>query len=427
MNSSTHAIFWFRRDLRPDDLPGLSALFNQNFKPIFTFVFDSTILNSLSPHDRRLSFIYDSVRTLGQFLTQLGFDFHILYGDPSVEIPKLARQLSIQHIFAHQDLEPPSINRDRIISQQVNLHLFQDHHLIPYHFNTQSFKSFSSFYQFAHQFLSTHPPSIYPSLSQLRAQKQPESIFLIPDIESLGFKTQSTIIRGSFFEAKKDLINFLPQANSYSQNRDFFNYPTSNLSTHLRFGTLSVRRAYLSLLDSPTWIQELLWRDFYAHILKHNPKIFNGDAFLAEMNHLPFENNLHYIEAWKNGNTGFPIIDAGIRQLLNTGLMHNRARMLTAQFFSKILNCDWHIGESFFAQHLLDFEWASNNGGWQWCSSTGTDHIPYYRIFNPTIQALKYDPHQFYQNLWNPIPTLPIVNYEERKKNYLYLMKQFKI
>ncbi len=407
------ALVWLRRDLRDDDHAALYHALKRHTQVYVAFVFDTDILDALSDkQDRRVEFIWESVRALKQSLQAQGGDLVVLHGPAQSEIPVLASALNVTAVYANKDYEPVAIARDEAVGQALlrhgqTLHLFKDQVLFEQdEVMTQTGKPYGVFtpYKNAHLaklnafYLKAYPVKKY--LHHLAAvTPQP-----MPALESLGFqRTNLAELRlpTGMAGAQRLFDDFLQRIDQYHEAR---NYPSvkgvSYLSVHLRFGTISIRQLahaawQLSLAGNEgaaIWLSELIWRDFYFQILFHRPDLQQGRSYKPEYEALPFPNDAGWFAAWCEGRTGFPIVDAAMRQLNQTGYMHNRLRMVVASFLVKDLLIDWRWGERYFEQKLIDFDFAANNGGWQWAASTGCDAQPYFRIFNPQSQSEKFDP-----------------------------------
>ncbi|MGB4810915.1 MAG: deoxyribodipyrimidine photo-lyase [Methylophilaceae bacterium] len=403
-------LVWFRRDLRDFDHAALYHALKLSTQVYCVFVFDSDILNALpNKADRRVEFIWESIRELKTALQAQGGDLIVLHGSAAIEIPQLALKLCVNAVFCNHDFEPSAISRDATVQQQLslsklNFHTYKDHVIFekdevlnlagkPYSvftpYKNAWLKKVNDFY------LKTYPVLGY---IQHLAKLTPSPLC---SLESLGFqRTNLSQLRlpTGMAGGKALFEDFENRMDAYQSTR---NFPAikgvSYLSVHLRFGTVSVRHCARQAnnrthVGAQTWLNELIWRDFYAQILHHHPKIANGSAFKPEFNALPFPNNIDDYHAWCAGKTGYPLVDAAMRQLNTTGFMHNRLRMIAASFLVKDLLVDWRWGEQYFAQHLIDFDLSANNGGWQWAASTGCDAQPWFRIFNPITQSEKFDP-----------------------------------
>lgn len=409
----SNALVWLRRDLRDDDHAALYHALKRHTQVYVAFVFDTDILDALSDkEDRRVEFIWESVHALKQALQAQGGDLLVRHGRAQAEIPALAQALNVTAVYANKDYEPVAIARDAAVAQTLlnaglTLHLFKDQVLFEQdEVMTQTGKPYGVFtpYKNAHLaklnafYLKAYPVKKYTSHL---AQLSPEPM---PSLASLGFaQTNLAALRvpTGMAGAQQLFDDFLQRIDHYHDAR---NYPAvkgvSYLSVHLRFGTISIRqlaRAAWQLsaagnAGAATWLSELIWRDFYFQILFHRPDLQQGRSYKPEYEALPFSNDAGWFAAWCAGRTGFPIVDAAMRQLNQTGYMHNRLRMVVASFLVKDLLIDWRWGERYFEQKLIDFDFAANNGGWQWAASTGCDAQPYFRIFNPQSQSEKFDP-----------------------------------
>lgn len=409
-----HSLVWFRRDLRDFDHAALYYALKNSAQVFCVFVFDTDILDTLRDKaDRRVEFIWESVLELKTALQAKGGDLTVLHGSAKVEIPRLVQQLNIQAVFVNHDYEPNAIARDKQVAQQlaqqhITFHTYKDHVIFEKdEVLTLAGKPYSVFTPYKNAwlkklddfYLKTYPVDTY---IQHLAQTTPTNM---PSLESLSFeRTNLSKMRlPTGMNGGKTLFeDFEQRMDVYKEARD---YPAvkgvSYLSVHLRFGTVSVRycarqainRARFSMqpAGAQTWLNELIWRDFYAQILHHHPQVAEGHAFKSEFEHLNFPNHADYFNAWCEGKTGYPIVDAAMRQLNNTGFMHNRLRMVAASFLVKDLLIDWRWGEQYFAEKLIDFDLSANNGGWQWAASTGCDAQPWFRIFNPVTQSEKFD------------------------------------
>lgn len=406
------ALVWLRRDLRDDDHAALYHALKRHTQVYVAFVFDTDILDALSDkQDRRVEFIWESVRQLQQSLQALGGDLIVLHGRASVEIPRLADALKVTDVYANKDYEPVAIARDEAVAatlsqQSRQLHLFKDQVLFEQsEVMTQAGKPYGVFtpYKNAHlaklnaYYLKAYPVKKY---SHHLASVKPEPM---PTLEQMGFQRTNLAemrLPTGMVGAQQLFADFLHRIDHYHDAR---NFPAikgvSYLSVHVRFGTISIRQlahAAWQLTQAGNegaviWLNELIWRDFYFQVLFHRPDLQQGRAYKPEYDALPFPNNEAWFSAWCDGRTGFPIVDAAMRQLNQTGYMHNRLRMVVASFLVKDLLIDWRWGERYFAEKLIDFDFAANNGGWQWAASTGCDAQPYFRIFNPQSQSEKFD------------------------------------
>lgn len=421
----TPVYFWFRRDLRLEDNHGLFQALSSGKPCIPVFIFDTRILSELPKDDARVSFIHRQLAAMKKRLQEMGTDLIVAYDTPEAAWNTMLQKHGIGDVFCNEDYEPYAAERDSSINKLLaqhgaQLHAFKDQVVKRYDENLKSdgspYTVFTPYHKnWLHHFqLSDINP--YPSENLMGHFKPMDSEPMIR-LSEMGF-TQSTL---SIPEA--DLSK--AKLNNYGNTRDIPSISgTSRASIHLRFGTISIRHAYKVALDhSDKWLAELNWREFYMQILAHFPRIVH-ESFRPIYDRIEWRNNAQEIEAWKQGKTGYPMVDAGMRELNATGFMHNRVRMVVASFLTKHLLVDWRIGEAYFAEKLLDFELASNNGGWQWAAGSGVDAAPYFRVFNPTLQAQKFDPKALYIKKWVPefgsfSYQQPIVNHEFARKRCL--------
>lgn len=405
--SFAKSLVWFRRDLRDYDHAALYHALKSSQSVYAVFVFDREILAGLPAADRRVEFIWHSVQELKQALQQRGGDLLVRHDAASTCIPALAQQLGVDAVFANHDDEPTTLARD----QQVKTALqglgkefltFKDHVIFErQEVLTQAGKPYTVFTPYSRAWrkqLNDFYCRAYPVQAywQTLAQVPAEPLLSLQD---LGFHTTNLLELGmtpGMSGAAARVQDFIQRLPRYHETRDFpaMKGP-SYLSVHLRFGTVSIRELVsLALSDlsegAEVWLNELIWRDFYAQILANFPQVV-GQSFKADYVNLVFPNPEGHFEAWCEARTGYPIVDAAMRQLNQTGYMHNRLRMIVASFLVKDLLVDWRLGEAYFAEKLIDFDLASNNGGWQWAASTGCDAQPYFRIFNPVTQSEKFD------------------------------------
>lgn len=406
-------LMWFRRDLRIDDNATLTEALRQCKTLFCGFIFDTDILALLPANDRRVSFIHDCVAELNGHLQAAGAGLIVRHAFARDAIPDLARLLEVNVVYAGRDYEPQAQTRDELVSsalQREGRHLvlckdqviFERDEILngegkPY----RVFTPYKNAWLKALSAMTTHIADT-PSLGRLAPA--PTHIAERWALEDMGFTSPDhpiSIAAGSL-GAQALFADFLPRLDAYQQRRDFpaLKGP-SYLSVHLRFGTISIRQLVREAFQAmaagsagaATWLSELIWRDFYFMILYHFPHVAEK-SFKREYEGLSWESGPeadHCFEAWCTGMTGFPIVDAAMRQLNQTGYMHNRLRMITASFLTKDLGIDWRRGERYFALKLNDFDLAANNGGWQWAASTGCDAQPYFRIFNPVEQSRKFD------------------------------------
>lgn len=400
------ALVWLRRDLRLHDHAALSHALTHFKRVIIGFVFDTTILDSLPRRDRRVNFIWQSLREIKQELRAHGSDLVVAHGDPCAEIPRLARLWEVDTVLCNHDYEPTAIQRDSTVSQSllglgIGFESFKDQVIFERdEVLTQQGKMYSIFTPYKRAWLAklteVNLASYQIDLSSTHLARLSEQEF--PSIEGMGFESMNIDFLQAGMEGGSRLFeDFVGRMQDYKVARDFPAIKgVSYLSTHLRFGTVSVRElartAYqMGGIGAETWLSELIWREFYHQILWHRPEVVEH-SFKPEYDTLAFPNQKDWFEAWCEGKTGYPIVDAAMRQLNQTGFMHNRLRMIAASFLVKDCLVDWRWGERYFALHLNDFDLAANNGGWQWAASTGCDAQPYFRIFNPVTQSERFDP-----------------------------------
>ncbi|MBK6266338.1 deoxyribodipyrimidine photo-lyase [Marivirga sp. S37H4] len=405
-------IFWFRRDLRLFDNTGLYYAQNEKKPVLPIFIFDTEILNDLvDKKDARVSFIHHTLKEIDLQLKKLGSGLLILHGKPEEVFEKLIKDYEIDTVFTNRDYEPYAKERDQKIDDLlkkngIDFLDFKDHVIFEEkEILNGSEEPYKVFTPYKNKWLeSLKNNQLQPFDVQLSVDKfyqfEPE----FPDLESIGFEKSTIEIADKSYP--EEIIK------KYDKLRD---YPakngTSRLGIHLRFGTISIRQAVKKAQAlNDTWLNELIWREFYSMILGNFPHVMNA-AFKSKYDAIPWRNEEEDFEKWCQGKTGYPIVDAGMRELNSTGYMHNRVRMITASFLTKHLLIDWRWGEAYFAEKLLDYELSSNNGGWQWAAGTGTDAQPYFRIFNPYSQTDKFDKENKYIKKW--IPELNTKEYPE--------------
>ena len=417
------ALVWFRRDLRADDHAALFHALKAARQVFCVFVFDSAILDKLPRADRRVEFIRDSLVDLDAQLRSLGLAHGVAdtglivqHGEAGHLISALAAQLGVQAVYANHDDEPDALARDaavrgRLAEAGVVLHTSKDHVVFERaEVMTATGSPYSVFTPYKNAWLKKLDPffvKAYPvaKFARALAPLPVEARGGVPTLAQIGFEPtnlhQLKLPTGSI-GAHELLDDFLDRIDDYGTARDF---PAvkgpSYLSTHLRFGTVSIRRLAREAWQrmqagsrgAEVWLSELIWRDFYHQILHHHPRVA-GHSFKPAYDKIRWEHGKHADElfaAWAEGRTGYPLVDAAMHQINQTGYMHNRLRMVVACFLVKDLGLDWRRGEAWFATHLNDFDLAANNGGWQWAASTGCDAQPYFRIFNPVTQSEKFD------------------------------------
>ena len=414
-NAYDVALFWFRRDLRDYDNAGLAAALQSARQVYCVFVFDRDILDLLPrKYDRRVDFICRSIGELGAALRKRGGGLLLRHGRASEEIPRLAREVGASAVFTNHDYEPRSLARDEKVAAQlhnlrIDFRTFKDQAIFERdEVLTQAGTPFTVFTPYKNAWLKRLSDADLAvrdvelsaqHLAHPSAAVAPPAVAEIAIPAALGFEPTNIndLLPAGMSGANSLLDDFRQRIAQYREAR---NFPAvkgvSYLSVHLRFGTISIRElARIAQAEqtagADTWLSELIWRDFYFQILYHFPYVATS-AFRPQYNRLKWENSTSLFQAWCEGRTGYPIVDAAMRQINETGYMHNRLRMIVASFLTKDLLIDWRWGEQYFADNLNDFDLAANNGGWQWAASTGCDAQPYFRIFNPVTQSEKFDP-----------------------------------
>lgn len=402
-------------------------------KPVLpVFIFDKNILDKLSDKaDKRVAFIHASLQEMQTTLVSIGSTLQVFYDTPLAAFEKLTSTYKIEKVFTNHDYEPYAKERDSAIDAFLNkkgasLRTYKDQVILEKdEVLKDDGKSYTVFTPYSRKWkavlsdfhLKSYPTEKYFNNFLKHASKE------IPALSSMGFEDIETNFPAKAL--KKELLV------KYQQQRNFPAIAgTSKLGVHLRFGTISIRKLaqHCSGL-SETFLNELIWRDFYHMILWHFPHVGHGKAFKPAYDHIEWRNDEDAFDKWCKGQTGYPIVDAGMRELNETGFMHNRVRMIVSSFLTKHLLIDWRLGEAYFAEKLLDFDLAANNGGWQWAAGSGCDAAPYFRIFNPYLQTQKFDPKLNYINKW--VPELnelnypkPIVDHEFARKRCLEVYKK---
>lgn len=424
---------WFRRDLRLSDNAALYHALQSGFPVVPVFIFDRHILDKLEDKgDRRVEFIHGALQSMQTELNEMGSTLDVRYGLPEQTWPELLAEYDVAAVYTNHDYEPYALERDEktgtmLAEGGISFQTFKDQVIFEKDEVTKDDgKPYTIFTPYSRKWkakLADNHLEPYPTESSFSAFfKQPAKD--LHSLAAMGFSGKSSPFPERLIKA--ELVK------KYREQRDIPSLPgTSKLGVHLRFGTLSIRKlaAYARPL-SETFLNELIWRDFYHMILYHFPQVGRAKAFKKEYDNIPWRNNEEEFNAWCEGKTGYPIVDAGMRELNATGFMHNRVRMITASFLVKHLLIDWRWGEAYFAQKLLDFDLAANNGGWQWAASSGCDAAPYFRVFNPTLQTRKFDPKFEYIRKWVPeFESLtqyprPIVPHELARARVLQVYKE---
>ncbi len=429
-NSKPVVIHWFRRDLRLRDNKGLYHALNSGFQVLPLFIFDDEILESLPKKDHRVSFIHKTLHRMHKELQEQGRGLVVKRGKPLEVLKSLCSDFDVKAVYCNRDHEPYGISRDKEVYGMlkdlgIDFYAYLDHLIFdqndvqtaegkPYQVYTPYSRAWKALLKESHM-------KAFPS------EKKTDSFFNLPGIhfpaiDEIGFDHAG--LEAPPLKLDEENIR------NYDKTRDFPAVEgTTRIGVHLRFGTLSIRDAVKkALLWNDTFLNELIWREFYAVILWNAPHIVDR-SYKPAYDRIEWRNNEEEFERWKVGKTGYPMVDAGMRQLNETGYMHNRVRMITASFLTKHLLIDWRWGEAYFAEKLFDYELSSNNGGWQWSAGTGADAAPYFRIFNPTAQQKKFDPDQKYIRKW--IPELetadypePVVDHRQARERCLKTYKQ---
>ncbi len=452
------AIVWMRRDLRVQDHRALYEATHQASQVLPVFVIDENIVGKLPNNDRRITFLQKSLDEVAEALEKQDSRLLVVHGDPIEKIPELARKLKIQAVFTANDYEPYAKKRDaevssRLKSAGVEFQSFKDQVIFegaeilngsgePYKvFTPYSNNWLKQFEANRTRHLRDYQPKM-GSLWESSEVKEKSTSFW-----DLGFKEQDLVVPPGSKAAKQLLKKFADHISKYHEARDFPSLAgTSRLSVHLRFGTISIRELIRFAEEhfsagTKVWVKELIWREFYQMIIDQFPHVAKG-SFKRECDQIKWPGKKEHFEAWVEGKTGYPIVDAAMREFKQTGWMHNRLRMVVAMFLTKDLLLDWRMGEKYFADTLLDFDLASNNGGWQWSASTGCDAQPYFRVMNPYSQSERFDFDGEYIRKWvpelsklrgkqihHPLPfeyMEPIVDHAEQRLIAIDLFKKLK-
>lgn len=392
-------LFWFRRDLRLEDNVGLYHALNENKEVLPLFIFDKEILGKLEDKDdQRVAFIYESLAKLKQDLEAQGSSLLIVHDSP---IP-FFKTIAPKAVYTNHDYEPYARERDEMVGnildkKEIIFKTFKDQVIFEKDEVLKDDGSpYTVFTPYSKKWKSKLEPTDYKSFSfdKVNGHLKKLDPLPFPSLAEIGFK-----IKEASFPPRTITMSVIE---NYDQQRNFPGINgTTKLSVHLRFGTVSIRKLVaIALKTNEVWLNELIWREFYHMILWHFPKV--EKAFKPAYDRIEWRNDQKEFEAWCKGQTGYPIVDAGMRELNETGFMHNRVRMIVASFLIKHLLIDWRWGEAYFARKLLDFDLAANNGGWQWAAGSGCDAAPYFRVFNPYIQTSKFDPDLAYIKKWVP-------------------------
>lgn len=392
------SIFWFRRDLRLSDNHALHKALMGATKVLPLFIFDTDITEELPKEDSRITFIYDTLNAINTTLNKHSVSMYCLQGKPITIWEQLTDKFEIQSVYTNEDYEPYGIKRDATIKKflaekNIDFFLYKDQVIFekneilkkdntPYTIYTPYKNKWLEL--FSQQKISTYKVDIWENYVKTN--------FDFPTLSALGFVRSSV----------KVLAYSLDELENYEETRNIPSINgTSKLSPHLRFGTISIREVVSKMKTNSIFLSELIWREFFMQILYHFPNVA-ANNFKRKYDGIIWRNDPEEFEKWKKGETGYPMVDAGIRELNATGYMHNRVRMVVAGFLCKHLLIDWRWGEAYFAEKLLDYELSANNGNWQWSAGTGCDSAPYFRVFNPTAQVKRFDPKLAYIAKWIP-------------------------
>jgi len=420
-------IFWFRRDLRLEDNAGLYHALKSKHPVVPIFIFDSNILDELEDKaDRRVEFIHAALEEIQEKLVKTGSSLEVYHGKPADVLATLLTKYKIETVFTNHDYEPYALEREKLIGNLLKEHgaelkTFKDQVILEKEeVLKDDGKPYTVFTPYSRKWkavLTDFHLKPYPTKKYFTNFFKQEA-YKIPSLKEIGFEAVDQPFPSK--NLNEELIK------KYGEQRNFPGINgTSKLGVHLRFGTISIRKLATEAKElSETYLNELIWRDFYHCILWHFPQAGKGKAFKPEYDQIEWRQDKGEFDKWCAGQTGYPIVDAGMRELNATGFMHNRVRMIVASFLCKHLLLDWRLGEVYFAKKLLDFDLAANNGGWQWAAGSGCDAAPYFRIFNPRLQTEKFDKDLKYIRHW--VPELenfdypqPIVNHEFARKRCL--------
>ncbi|WP_010252887.1 cryptochrome/photolyase family protein [Myroides injenensis] len=424
-------VYWFRRDLRLKDNVGFSAALQSGYKVLPIFIFDVDILQAFTiKKDRRVDYIYQVIVELDSFLKKYNSGIKVFHSTTENAFESLTNDYDVQGVYCNEDYESKALQRDKQVNdylaiRHIPFYTFKDHVIFK---GGEILKNDNSPYQIYTPYSKQWRSKLNEDYLRDYTIKLTQDLLypftsILPTLEDIGYE-------------KSDFSFEIPSLESsiiddYNLNRDFPSKDaTTKLGIALRFGTISVRRCVKYALEhNDVWLSELIWRDFFSQILYLFPFVENR-CFKEKYEAIPWRNNEEEFELWCNARTGYPIVDAGMRELISTGFMHNRVRMVVASFLTKHLLIDWRWGEAFFAQYLLDYDLASNNGNWQWAAGCGCDAAPYFRVFNPLEQAKKFDKDNEYIDKWLPEIRLgtywePIVEHKFARERAIATYKKF--
>ncbi len=426
------SIFWFRRDLRLEDNAGLWKALKSGHPVVPIFIFDRNILDKLQDKsDARVSFLHQRLTELQYQLTRMGSSLHVFYGTPIEAMNILSQTYTVKSVFLNRDYEPYSRERDEDIYKYWNEHnitvvgakdhvIFEKNEVVKG--DGTPYLVFSPYGKAWRKKLTDYHAKAYPNAKYFKNFFKQQPI-VIPTLESMGFT--GTEVSFPSHKVDESIIKTYDATRNFPANEK----GTTRLGIHLRFGSISVRSLLRKgLVGNDTFVNELIWRDFFQMALYYFPDS-REKAIKPKYDLIPWETNMEHFKAWCEGRTGYPIVDAGMRELNTTGYMHNRVRMIVASFLTKHLLIDWRLGERYFAEKLLDFDLASNIGGWQWASGSGLDAAPYFRVFNPTSQMEKFDKDLRYIRKWVPeldtnLYPKPIVEHKWARERCLERFKE---
>lgn len=399
------SIFWFRRDLRLEDNAGLWKALKSGHPVVPIFIFDRNILDKLEDKsDARVSFLHQRLTELQSQLTEMGSSLHVFYGTPEEAMNTLSQTYTVRSVFLNRDYEPYARERDEFVFNYWSEHevpvvgakdhvIFEKNEVVKA--DGTPYLVFSPYGKAWRKKLTDYHAKAYPNAKYFENFLKQQPI-VIPSLESMGFRATEISLPSS--NVDESIIKTYDATRNFPANER----GTTRLGMHLRFGSISVRSLLRKgLVGNDTFVNELIWRDFFQMALYYFPDS-REKAIKPKYDLIPWETNMEHFKAWCEGRTGYPIVDAGMRELNTTGYMHNRVRMIVASFLTKHLLIDWRLGERYFAEKLLDFDLASNIGGWQWASGSGLDAAPYFRVFNPTSQLEKFDKQLTYVKRWVP-------------------------
>lgn len=427
------SFFWFRRDLRIEDNAGLYHALKGPYPVVPIFIFDKNILENLTDKaDARVEFIYKKIAEINQSLIEKGSSILVEIGKPEKVFLKLLEKFDVGHVYTNHDYEPYALERDQHVGKLLNskgieFHTYKDQVIFEkeeiLNLSSSPYKVYTHYKNKWKEKFEMKLTDPFPSDKQQNFFK---TTFRIPDLKEVGFKPSAITI--------PPLTISKAELKKYHETRDFpYLNSTSRIGIHLRFGTISIRKVVKAAYAlNETWLNELIWREFFMQLLFNFPYVVT-EPFNRSFLKLDWRHDEADFHKWTEGKTGYPLVDAGMRELNQTGFMHNRVRMVCASFLTKHLLIDWRWGEHYFADKLLDFELSSNNGNWQWSAGTGADAQPFFRIFNPMMQQKRFDPEFIYIKKWVPefgsafYPT-PMVDHKsavERAKKAFNVLKEF--